>query len=48
MKQYVISIYEGLIKIGQKVSENKTVAKYIAEWYIDLGYEARVTEYEVN
>lgn len=48
MKQYVIAVYEGLLKIGQKVTENKTVAEYISDWYTEQGYETQVTEYSAN
>lgn len=48
MKQYVISVYEGLVKIGQKVESNKTFAGYIADWYDGQGYMTKVTEYEVK
>lgn len=48
MKQYVIAIYEGLIKIGQRVESDLKFAGYIADWYQGQGYETCVFEYEVN
>jgi hypothetical protein len=46
MKQYVISIYEGLIKIGQKVESDLKFAEYIADWYESQGYETQVREFK--
>jgi hypothetical protein len=48
MKQYVIAVYEGLIKIGQKVESDLKFAQYIADWYESQGYETQVFEYEVK
>ena len=48
MKQYVIAIYEGLIKIGQRVESDPKFVGYIADWYENQGYETQVFEYEVN
>jgi len=48
MKQYVIAIYEGLLKIGQKIEYDAKIAGYIADWYQSQGYETQVFEYEVN
>jgi hypothetical protein len=47
MKQYVIAIYEVLIKIGQRVETDPKFAEYIADWYESQGYETQVFEYEV-
>ncbi len=46
MKQYVIAVYEGLIKIGQKVESDLKFAAYIADWYESQGYETQVFEFE--
>lgn len=48
MKQYVIAIYESLIKIGQRVESDAKFAGYISDWYESQGYETFVFEYEVN
>ena len=42
MKQYVISVYEGLIKIGQRVESDAKIAGYISDWYKSQGYETQV------
>ena len=47
MKQYVIAIYEGLLKIGQKIEYDAKIAGYIADWYQSQGYETQVFEYEL-
>jgi hypothetical protein len=47
MKRYVIAIYEGLIKIGQRVESDSKFVDYIADWYESQGYETQVFEYEV-
>jgi hypothetical protein len=44
MKQYVIAIYEGLTKIGQKIVSDQKIATYISDWYEDEGYETQVFE----
>jgi hypothetical protein len=48
MKQYVIAVYEGLLKIGQRVASDATIAGYISDWYKSQGYETQVFEYEVD
>lgn len=48
MKEYVISIYEGLLKIGQKVETDYKFAQYIADWYESQGYFTKINEYEIN
>lgn len=47
MKRYVIAIYEGLTKIGQRVEFDSKFVGYIADWYESQGYETQVFEYEV-
>lgn len=47
MKSYVICIYEGMQKIGQKVEADAKIASYIADWYQGLGFETKVMEYDV-
>jgi hypothetical protein len=47
MKRYVIAIYEGLAKIGQRVESDSKFVDYIADWYESQGYETQVFEYEV-
>ena len=46
MKQYVIAVYEGLLKIGQRVASDATIAGYIADWYKSQGYETQVQVFE--
>ena len=50
IKQYVIAVYEGLIKIGQRVASDAIIAGYISDWYKSQGYETQVWvfEYEVG
>jgi hypothetical protein len=48
MKRYVIAIYEGLIKIGQRVESDPKFVGDIADWYESQGYETQVFEYEVK
>ena len=48
MKQYVIAVYEVLIKIGQRVESDPKFVGYIADWYESQGYETQVFEYEVK
>lgn len=48
MKRYVIAIYEGLAKIGQRVESDSKFVSYIADWYESQGYETQVFEYEVK
>ena len=48
MKRYVIAIYEGLTKIGQRVESDSKFVGYIADWYESQGYETQVFEYEVK
>ena len=48
MKQYVIAIYEGLQKLGQRIETDAKIAGYIADWYQGQGYETQVSVYEVN
>ena len=46
MKQYVIAVYEGLLKIGQRVESDAKIAGYIADWYKSQGYETQVQVFE--
>ena len=46
MKQYVIAVYEGLIKIGQRVASDAKIAGYISDWYKSQGYETQVQVFE--
>ena len=48
MKQYVIAVYEGLMKIGQKVESDSKFAEYIADWYESQGYETQVQVFEYD
>ena len=48
MKRYVIAIYEGLTKIGQRVETDSKFVSYIADCYESQGYETQVFEYEVK
>lgn len=46
MKQYVIAVYEGLVKIGQRVAPDAIIAGYISDWYESQGFETRVQVFE--
>ena len=46
MKQYVIAIYDGLIKLGQRVESDPKFVEYITDWYESQGYETQVSEFK--
>jgi hypothetical protein len=48
MKRYVIAIYEGVLKIGQKVESESTFVYQIVDWYESQGYGTQVFEYDLK